>query len=173
MDRLLHHELRGAFAALAATAVVVPVVLAVREPPGPGAAALAATACAFALLRTVPGFLRVLPWLTDVRMYDEALPLPEPLPALPATRLRKQSPFNGLMFLILLVPSLVLALVWHPLIGFMPLLPATDWLGRAALIADWERRNGRILWRGRNADEPWALSTSPRLPHANGRQDGL
>lgn len=166
MDRLVHHELRASLAALLAfviSAVAVAVVRGIPTVPRAGRAVL-----------YVGGFLAILvvytllkatrvKGLSEVREFEAAVPA-DPDRALPAEDFWHDRPVSPRMFWLILVPTLAVTLLWEPWFLLFPLGSALDWAGQAALVARWERRHGRVLWRGHVGSRPWELSYSPLSP---------
>jgi hypothetical protein len=159
MDRYVHHELRSVYTALAALAVSLAVTSGVRGAPmtAYGAGTFALALIAFTVVFTLLGATR-LKWVGEIRDFESAVPL-ETAPA-HGISLRRH-PLNWWLFTVMSVPTFVLAIAWEPWIALLPLWPTLAWLGQAWLAADWERRNGKVLWRGHDTDAPWKLSYSP------------
>jgi hypothetical protein len=159
MDRYVHHELRSVYTALAALAVSLAVTGGVRGAPmtAYGAGRFALGMIAFTVVFTLLGATR-LKWVGEIRDFEAAVPL-ETAPA-EVVSLRRH-PLNWWLFTVMSVSTPVFAVAWEPWIALLPLWPALSWLGQAWLAADWERRNGKVLWRGYDTDAPWKLSYSP------------
>lgn len=165
MDRLVHHELRCSLAALVTVAINVVVVGVVRgfsSVSFDGAARLVggvlAVVVLFKLLKATP-----IKWFGEVRDFDAAAPV-APETALPTEDFWHDHPVNWQFMPVLLVPTLAVALIWEPWFAVMPLWMAVDWALQAALIVYWERKRGRVLWRGRVRSMPWELAYSPVSP---------
>ncbi|MFI6011561.1 hypothetical protein ACIBAG_22575 [Streptomyces sp. NPDC051243] len=165
MDRLVHHELRAALAALLAFVICAVAVAVVRGiPTAPfGRAALylgglVALLAVFTLLEATR-----IKGVSEVRYFDAAVPV-DPERALPPEDFWHDQPVSRRMFWFILVPTLPVALLWEPWVIVFPLGSALSWAGKAALVAHWERRHGRLLWRGHIASRPWELSYSPLSP---------
>lgn len=156
MDRKLYHETRSTGTALAAAAVCVVVTSAVHGiPPLPG---WDTRRFLWALL----GFLAL--WALgesalEVRRFGRAAPLADGVELPPDTPLRGRLFLPGL-FPVLALTSLVPALVWEPWFAVLPLTWVVDWGLQAVVIAVWERRTGRLLWR-RSTMGNVGLVTSP------------
>ncbi|MCX5050464.1 hypothetical protein [Streptomyces sp. NBC_00474] len=159
MDRYVHHELRSVYSALVALAVCVPVTTGVRGAPltAGGLGMFVTCGLAFTVVSTLLHASRV-KWFGEVRDFERAVPLDQ---APPAVSLRTH-PLNTWLLAAMLVPTLALAIAWEPWVALLPLWAALPWLGQAWLAADWERRNGKALWRGHDHDAPWKLSVTPR-----------
>ncbi|MFI6929997.1 hypothetical protein [Streptomyces sp. NPDC050287] len=168
MDRLVHHELRSSLTALLAVVVGAVVVGLVRGLPSTritdGTALFIAAVFGLLVLFTLLKATRIT-WFSGVPEWDAATPV-DPETALPTQDFRHAKPVDPVLLLILLVPALFVALVWQPWMIVTPLWSAVEWAGQAALIACWERRNGRQLWRGRVQGRPGELSYSPVSPPA-------
>ncbi|MFF4272995.1 hypothetical protein [Streptomyces sp. NPDC001536] len=161
MDRYVHHELRAVYTAFAALAVCVPVTVGVRGAPmtAYGVGRFALGLIAFTVVFTLLGATR-LKWVGEIRDFESAVPLEQPPTAVVSLRRR---PLNWWLLPVMLVPTLVLAIAYAPWIALLPLWSALVWLGQAWLAAGWERRNGKVLWRGHDTDAPWKLSYSPAV----------
>ncbi|GGL75072.1 hypothetical protein GCM10010129_18500 [Streptomyces fumigatiscleroticus] len=155
----MYRELRSTSTLSAVAAVSTAVTAAVRGlPPVPEeAGAVAAVVVAFQVLR----LLRLLVPVRQswkVRQFDAAPPLPDENTVTGDSLARHPVvPELSFFFLLLLLAP---ALLWWP--WWCWLFPAwlvTDWLGEAAPAALWERRNGKVLWRGENSAD---LYVSPR-----------
>lgn len=81
---------------------------------------------------------------------------------LPTNGFLRDQPFSRKLFVLYLVFSL--PMFWEPWVVLIPLGSALDWLGQAAVAAHWERRHGKVVWRGRVHSSPWELSVSCRTP---------
>ncbi|MEU6377601.1 hypothetical protein [Streptomyces sp. NPDC046909] len=166
MDRYVHHELRSVYTALAALAVSLAATSGVHGAPmtAYGVGRFALGLVAFAVVCTLLGATR-LKWVGEIRDFEAAIPLPEA----PAKSIGlRRHPLNWWLFTVMTVPTLVLAIAWAPWIALLPLWPALAWLGQIWLAVDWERRNGRVLWRGADSDAPWKLAYSVGVPSRNG-----
>jgi hypothetical protein len=169
MDRLVHHELRACLAALLAVVVSAVVVGFVRGFPSVRISDMPVLAVAGVLaiwmLFTLLEVTRI-KWFGEVRDFDAATPL-APETVLPTEDFWHDRPVAGHLLPLLLVPTLVGALFWEPWMFLTPLLWGLERAPKAARVAHWERKNGRVLWRGRVGSRPWELSYSqagPRTP---------
>lgn len=160
MDRYVHHELRSVYTALAALAVSLAVTSGVRGAPltAFGAGLFVTVMLAFTVISTLLHATRI-KGIGELRDFESAVLL-EQAPA-DEVSLRRH-PLNWWLFTVMAVSTLALALAYEPWIALLPLWPALAWLGQAWLAAEWERRNGKVLWRGHDTDAPWKLSVSPR-----------
>jgi hypothetical protein len=167
MDRLLYHELRAVFAALAVTVVcgaALGLVHGFAAPSDAGDPMLLSLALlAGAAASTLLGATR-LKWVSEVRDFDRAVPVEDIGVVPPAGRSLRGDWFSPGFFVAYLMPILPIALFWEGVVLFIPLWSAMSWLGKAALIIRWERRHGLVLWRGHAAARPWELSVSRRSP---------
>ncbi|MFJ8462970.1 hypothetical protein [Streptomyces swartbergensis] len=166
MDRLLHHELRAVFSVLAVVAVSVTAAGLAHGfvPPEPGKVALyLAGLLAFAAVWTLlkGTRLRGVSWIRD---YDRAVPVEDTGVVVPAGASLRDGWFNWPVLVLFLLFVLPISVFWEPWVIGIALWSALDWLGQAALVAHWERRNGLLLWRGHVASRPWELSVSRRPP---------
>lgn len=161
MDRYIHHQLRSVYTALAALAVSVAVTSGVRGAPltAYGVGWFALGLVAFTVVYTLLGATR-LKWVGDLRDFESAAPLEHP-PTNDVSLRRR--PLNWWLFTVMSVPTFTLAIAWEPWIALLPLWSAVAWLGQVWLAADWERKNGKVLWRGHDEDAPWKLSYSPAV----------
>ncbi|MEU6176624.1 hypothetical protein [Streptomyces coeruleorubidus] len=166
MDRLLHHELRAAVSAFAAIAVALTAMGLVRglsAPDQPGRLGLYVVGLlAFLVVWTLLKATRI-KWFSEVRSFEKAVPVEDLDVALPTERLLRDQPYSLRLFVLYLALALPLSF-WEPWSLGVLLWSALDWLGQAALIAHWERRNGLLLWRGHVESRPWELSVSRRPP---------
>ncbi|MFF9484708.1 hypothetical protein [Streptomyces sp. NPDC014676] len=171
MDRLLYHELRAAFAALAVAVVcgtVLGLVHGFAVPSDAGDLMMLSLALlAGVALSTLLGATR-LKWVSEVRDFDRAVPVADIDVVPPADRSLRGDWFSPGFFVAYLVPVLPVALFWEGAVLFIPLWSALSWLGKAALIIRWERRHGLVLWRGHVEARPWELSVSHRSPASAG-----
>ncbi|NEC92240.1 hypothetical protein G3I71_42205 [Streptomyces sp. SID12501] len=171
MDRLVHHELRASLAALLAVVVSAVVVGLVRGFPsvriGDRLASSIAALLAFWVLIELLKATRI-KWFGEVRDFDAATPV-DPETVLPIEDFWHDRPVGLGLLPMMLVPTLVLALFWEPWMCLMPLLWGLEMAAKAARVAHWERKNGRVLWRGRVVSQPWELSWSPVGPRTPAR----
>ncbi len=159
MDRSLYHETRSTGAALAATAVCALAGGAVHgfEPLPAG------DVRRFSVWLLGLVVLSVLVELVvDVRRFRKAVPLADDAGPPPDEPLRGRLFLPGL-FAFMALPTLVAALVWGPWLALLPLASAAQWGAQALVIAVWERRNGRLLWRKPTMGDV-GLATSPLSP---------
>lgn len=158
MDRYVHHELRSVYTALAALAISVTATSGVRGAPltAFGLGWFLMAMLAFTVVYTLLGATR-LKWVGEIRDFEAAVPLEEA----PAGVSLRRHPLNWWLFVVMLVPSFALALAWEPWVALLPLWSALAWSGQAWLAVDWERKHGRVLWRGHDQNAPWKLSYSP------------
>ncbi|MDN0195170.1 hypothetical protein [Streptomyces sp. S.PNR 29] len=166
MVRYVHDELRDVFSALAASAVNVAVMVSVRgfSPVRPsGLALLAGLALAFLAVYTLLRSSR-LKWFSGVKQFEAAVPVEDTDAALPTGDSLRRHPIGLRLFAACVAMTLPLALLWDSWMAVFPLWPALAWLGRAVVCARWERRHGRLVWRGHLPEEPWELSVSRRPP---------
>ncbi|MFD8523547.1 hypothetical protein ACFV2D_26500 [Streptomyces capillispiralis] len=167
MDRLLHHELRAVFAALAVAAVCGVgrgLVHGFSVPSDAGdLTTLFVTLCMASALWTLLGATR-LKWVSEVRDFERAVPVEDIGVVPPAGRSLRGDWFRPGFFAGYLAFTLPLALLWEAAVFLAPLWSALNWLGKAALISHWEHRHGLLLWRGHVGGEPWRLSVSRRTP---------
>lgn len=166
MDRLVHHELRACLAALLVIVVNAVVVGLVRGFPSVriddrAALGIAGMLAIWALFTLLEGTR--IEWFGEVRNYDAATPL-APDTVLPPENFWHDRPVATRLLPLILVPTLALALFWEPWMCLMPLVLCLERAAKAAQVAHWERRNGRVLWRGRVEGSPWELSYSPAGP---------
>ncbi|MGW0910730.1 hypothetical protein ACWD1Z_03105 [Streptomyces sp. NPDC002784] len=159
MDRYVHHELRSVGTASATVAVCVPVTAGVHGAPldAGGLGLFAAALLGFAVLCTLAQASRIR-WLSEVLDFEAAEPLATPPAAAPLLR----HPVNWWLFTVMTAGTLGAALAWEPVAAVFPLWPAAAWLGQAWLADGWERRHGKVLWRGHDPDRPGRLAVSPR-----------
>lgn len=159
MDRYVHHELRSVYTASAALAISVAVTAGVRGAlmTAFGLGRFLLCMVGFTVVHTLLGATR-LKWVGEIGDYEAAVPL-EAAPE-NAVSLRRR-PLNWWLLTAMLVPTVVFAIAWEPWIALLPLWWVLAWSGQAWLVADWERRHGRVLWRGHDEDAPWRLSYSP------------
>jgi hypothetical protein len=169
MDRLMHHELRASLTALLAVVVSAVVAGLVRGFPAVSISDRTALAVAGLLamwvLFTLLENTRI-PWFGEVRRFDAATVL-APETVLPSEDFWHDQPVSLRLLPVILVPTLGMALFVGPWMSLMPLMVGLEWAAKAARIAHWERKNGRVLWRGRVRGMPWELSSSlvgPRTP---------
>jgi hypothetical protein len=165
MDRLLHHQLRAVLSACAAIAVALTVPGLVRGFSAPDRPALALYLGGLLALLLVWTLLKAtgIKWFSHVRDFEQAVSVGHPDGTLPADRFLRDRPFRPRLFSLYLALALPLAF-WEPWsLGVLP-WSALDWVGEAALVVHWERRNGLMLWRGSVEGRPWELSVSPRPP---------
>ncbi|WP_371661088.1 hypothetical protein [Streptomyces sp. NBC_00280] len=169
MDRLVHHELRAFLTALLAVAVSAVVVGLVRGFP--------AVRISDRSAQTLAGFLAIwalftflentrIKWFGEVRDFDAATPL-APETVLPTEDFWHDRPVQPGFLLVLVVPTLGMAFFMGSWMCLAPLVVGLGWAAKAARVAHWERKNGRVLWRGRVGSRPWELSCSqagPRTP---------
>lgn len=157
MDRYVHHELRSVSTALAVVALCVPVTVSVHGAPvgSSGLPLFMAALIAFVALFTLAQATRIR-WIGRVQDFEAAAPLAEP----PTERSLLRRPLNPWLFAVLAAGTLGTALAWEPMAALFPLWLALAWSGQAGLAADWERRNGKILWRGHDPEKPWLLSAT-------------
>jgi hypothetical protein len=157
MGRYVHQELLAALAMLAGIAVGVAVAVEVRdEDPmsGRGVAVTAAFAVAYLVATALLRSSR-LKWFGKVREFDAAVPRPG-----------ADTPADRGYYVRMLV-LFVLAAAFTSYLGFavfIPLMLGLNWLIQGAVAARWERRNGKVLWRGYRRDEPWKLSYTSASP---------
>ncbi|MFJ6084141.1 hypothetical protein ACIQI8_22325 [Streptomyces sp. NPDC092369] len=158
MGRYVHQELLAALAMLTGIAVGVAVSVGIRDDAslhGRGVAVTAALAVAFLVVSVLLRSSR-LKWVGEVREFEAAGPRPG-ADVVPRDR----------AYSVRMVVLFVLAAVLTSFLGVavvIPLAMGLDWLTKAVVAARWERRHGRVLWRGHNRDEPWKLSYSPVSP---------
>jgi hypothetical protein len=174
MDRLLHHEFRAAFAALA-VAVVCGVVLGLVHGFSASSDAgdlrtLTVALFVGAVVWTLLGATG-LKWVSEVRDFDRAVPVEDIDVVPPADRSLRGDWFSPGLFGTYLVLTLPIALFWEGAVLSIPVWSAMNWLGKAALIIRWERRHGLVLWRGHDGARPWELSVSRRSPAPTGPTD--
>ncbi|MET9526340.1 hypothetical protein [Streptomyces coeruleorubidus] len=166
MDRLVHHELRAVVSVLAAMAVALTTVGLVHgfsAPSEPGRLGLyVAAVLAWIVVWTLLKATRI-KWFSEVRDFEKAVPVEESGAVLPTERFLRDQPFSPRLFVLYLLFAVPLSL-WEPLAALLPLWSALDWLGKAAVVAHWERGHGLLLWRGHVASRPWELSVSRRPP---------
>lgn len=157
MDRYVHHELRSVITASAVVAVCVPITVSVHGGPvgSTGVPLFVAALIAFVTLFTLAQATRI-KWIGRVPDFESAVALEEP----PAESSLLRRPVNPWLFAVMGAGTLGTALAWDPMAALFPLWLALAWLGQAGLAADWERRNGRTLWRGHDPDRPWLLSAT-------------
>jgi hypothetical protein len=159
MDRYVHHELRSAAAALIAAAVTAAVAGGFRGfPPVRLPWWWPAGSLAYVVLYPLLQASRI-KGVSRVRDFDAAVPLAPDTP-LPTAPLRRDTPVSWGFLPVLLVPTLPLALFVSAWFAATPLWMAVDWASRAAVCAYWERKNGRLIWRGHIGSKPWELSYS-------------
>ncbi|WP_405670932.1 hypothetical protein [Streptomyces sp. NBC_01530] len=134
----------------------MPVTTGVRGAPltAGGLGTFVTCGLAFTVVSTLLHASRVR-WFGEVRGFEEAASLDQAPLAVPL----RTHPLNAWLLAVMLVPTLALAIAW---VALLPLWAALPWLGQAWLAAGWERRNGKVLWRGHDQDAPWKLSVSPR-----------
>ncbi|MEU0727957.1 hypothetical protein [Streptomyces sp. NPDC006140] len=166
VDRLVHHELRAVLSVFAALAVALTALGLVRgfsAPDRPGAlAGYFGALLALLVLWTLLKATRI-KWFSHVRDFEKAVPVEDLDVVLPADRFLRDQPISPGLFGMYLVLALPLSF-WEPWTLGVLLWSALDWLGQAALVAHWERRNGLLLWRGHVGGRPWELSVSRRPP---------
>ncbi|MFF8030496.1 MULTISPECIES: hypothetical protein [unclassified Streptomyces] len=171
MDRLLHHELRAVFAALAAAVVsgaALGLVHGFSVPSNAGGLVkLSAGLLVGAVVFTLLGATR-LKWVSEVRDFEQAVPVEDIDVVPPEARSLRGDWFGPGLFATYLVLTLPIALFWEAAVLAIPVWSALSWLGKAALIAHWERRHGLVLWRGHVGARPWELSVSRRSPASAG-----
>ncbi|MBK3570713.1 hypothetical protein [Streptomyces sp. MBT62] len=163
MVRFVHHELMAAVAWLSGIAVGLTAAVVRGSGPvrGEALAQAVAVVIGFAVLLTLV-HASGLKHVSHKRDFETAVALPSDV------RLPRRNPLHLLFhlpYLLLFLAPGVLALFWLDSSFLMALL-ATDWLGRAAAAVRWERRHGRLVWRGYIHDEPWQLAytlISPRF----------
>ncbi|MER6688162.1 hypothetical protein [Streptomyces minutiscleroticus] len=162
MERYVSWQLRTVFTMLAVAVVGTAVTAAVRglPPVSAGGGMFVAVVVALQVLRLLRLLLPVRQsWL--VRKLDDAAALPDKSPVDDGSALRRR-PVLPDMFLSFLVIFLAPALLWWPWwCAVVPFWLTVDWLGEAVLIALWERRSGKNLWRGKNSAD---LYVTPRPP---------
>lgn len=166
MDRYVHAELRDASSAFTGTVVSMAVFawvgghLPIRPHGLPLVIGIGlAYVAASALLRGS--------WLkrfSSVREFDAAPRLEDTGAAPPAGVSLRRRPFNPGVLGFTVAFALPVALFWEPVLIVVPPRLASDWPARALVAARWERRNGLVLWRGHDPDEPGRLSVSRRPP---------
>jgi hypothetical protein len=163
MDRYVHHQLRAVVSILAAAAVAAAVVGVVRgfPPPKMNGLLLAALLLVLVVVSTLLKATRI-KWVSEVRDFEAAVPLEDTDVVLPTNRFLRDQPFSPKLFVLYLVSTVLM--FWEPWVVLIPLGSALDWLGQAAVAARWERRHGKVVWRGRVRSSPWELSVSPRPP---------
>lgn len=166
MDRLLHHELRAVVSILAATAVALTTAGLVRGfslPSEPGRLGLyGAAVLAYFAVWTLLKATRI-KWFSEVLDFEKAAPVEETGAVPPAQGFLRDQPFSPRLFVLYLLFAVPLCL-WEPWAALLSLWWAVDWLGKAAVVARWERRHGMLLWRGHVDSRPWELSVSRRPP---------
>ncbi|MGX9883482.1 hypothetical protein [Streptomyces sp. NPDC002276] len=91
------------------------------------------------------------------RRFRTAVPLPSDV------QVSRSTPWDGGLVILFLCPA-VLTYFWLENSLFVILLP-TDSLARATTAAWWERRHGRLLWRGafKNSGQLAYTPISPRF----------
>ncbi|MFF5520798.1 hypothetical protein [Streptomyces coeruleorubidus] len=164
MDRLVHHELRAVLSVCSALAVALTVLGLVRGFSAPDSALAKYVGVLLALL-VVWTLLKAtrIKWISHVRDFEKAVPVEDVDVVLPTDRFLRDHPFSPGLFGMYLVFALPVAF-WDPWALGVLLWSPLDWLGQAALVARWERRNGLLLWRGHVGSRPWELSVSRRPP---------
>ncbi|AVH57539.1 MULTISPECIES: hypothetical protein [Streptomyces] len=105
-----------------------------------------------------------LKWVSEVRTFEEAVPLDDPEILRPADYSLRHNLVDKGFLTVLLVPALVMGLTLSPWLSLTPLWMSLDWLMRAGIAARWEKRNAVLLWRGHVPGSPWELSYSPVRP---------
>jgi len=158
MVRYVYYEFWAALAMLFGSAVGVAVAVGVRdETPvrSDGVPLVAAVALGFLVVSALLRSSR-LKWFGDVREFEAAVPRPH-TGATPPNR----------TYTVWLVALFVFAALLTSFVGDVVILPVVmglDWLAKTVVGARWERRNGRVLWRGHDREEPWKLSYAPVSP---------
>lgn len=158
MDRYVHHQLRAVYTAFAALVICVAVTSGVRGElmTSYGVGWFALGVVAFPVVFTLLAATR-LKWVGDIRDFETAVSLEET----PDGVSLRRHPVNWWLFTVMLVPTLALAIGYAEWIALLPLWSALISLGQVWVAADWERKNGKVLWRGHDTDAPWKLSYSP------------
>ncbi|GHD53580.1 hypothetical protein [Streptomyces galbus] len=164
MYRQLHHEISAVGSALVATAVNMAVMAAVR---GWSPASAGQPVKYLAWLLAMVAVLTVVEGVTETRVYRTAAPLPEDVQP-PADPVGRHLVRPGILCALILT-SLVPALVWEPAFTLLPLGLAVAWVPDIVVVALWERRHGRLVWR----DHPvkgalYATSPAGRRPPPDG-----
>lgn len=162
MVRFVHHELIATVAWVTGIVVGVTAAVVVRG-SGPVRGDTVAHAAALVIGLFVLFTLAHASGLKHVsykRDFETAVALPNDvrLPRGGALHLLFRLPYA----LLFLAPG-VFAFFWGSGSLFLALL-ATEWLGSAAVAVWWERRHGRLIWRGYVHNEPWRLAYSPLSP---------
>ncbi|MFJ7963884.1 hypothetical protein [Streptomyces sp. NPDC096324] len=159
MIRYVHHQLRGTSVAACVMVVSAVVAFGVRGIPEHDGKSWWVVGL-FVAVGALSGAVSItrLNWVGEVRDFESALPLANPVAALPAQdplRFRLLDvDYLATMGVVIGVPTLAASLLWHPAAAFYPLVSATEWLMRAARAARWERRHGVLLWRGHVEEQP-------------------
>ncbi|MET8538831.1 hypothetical protein ABZV67_46180 [Streptomyces sp. NPDC005065] len=156
MDRYAHNELTVVIEAVCAVAINASVMFGVRGVPRIDAGA-GWLLVFFIALDAVFGVLACtrLKWLGgEKRDFESAVPLANPDTVLPTRGESFRRSFDWGFFAFLVVPCLVVALVWEPLVALWPLVLVPDRLAKGAYATYWERRHGVLLWRGHVLDQP-------------------
>ncbi|MFC9618340.1 hypothetical protein [Streptomyces sp. NPDC056938] len=157
MRRYVHNELATIAEALCAVAISAPVAFGVRGIPKAESAWWPITVLIpLSVGSTVSG---VLACTRSTRLGSEKLDLERAVPLDPDTvlptsgeSLLRSLALRSVAFLV--VPTLVAALLWEPLMALIPLALVPDRLARATYAAYWERRHGIMLWQGHLPDQP-------------------
>ncbi|MGW1736370.1 hypothetical protein OG830_01935 [Streptomyces sp. NBC_00121] len=156
MDRYAHNELTVVVEAVCAVAISASVVFGLRGVPRIDADAgwLIAFYIALNGLFGVLACTR-LKWLGgEKRDFESAVPLANSDTVLPTPGKSLWRSFDWGFFAFLVVPCLVVALVWEPLVALWPLVLVPDRLAKGVYVTYWERRHGVLLWRGHVPDQP-------------------
>ncbi|MFS4093173.1 hypothetical protein [Streptomyces sp. AF1A] len=145
MLRYVHNELTMVVQAVCAVAISAVVTFGVRDIPEVDAGWL-----------VIAGVVAVSPVFGrrgEKRDFERAVPLnPDTvLPTLGASLPRSQA-LRFVAFLV--VPTLLAALFWEPLVALVPLVLVPERLANAAYAAYWERHHGVTLWLGHVPDQP-------------------
>ncbi|MGW0581211.1 hypothetical protein ACWD25_35905 [Streptomyces sp. NPDC002920] len=162
MTRYVHHQLMGVAMAVCACVVSAPVAFGVRGIPAVADGTVWKVILLMLGCNVLFGMLEAsrLKWVSEVHIFEEAVPLEKPEILRPADYSLRHNLVNRGLFSVLLAPTLVMGLTLSPWLSLTPLWMSLDWLIRAGIAARWEKRNAVLLWRGHVPDSPWELSYS-------------
>ncbi|MFF3468826.1 hypothetical protein ACWCQN_46080 [Streptomyces sp. NPDC001984] len=167
MTRYVHHQLIGVAMAVCACVVSAPVAFGVRGIP----AVVDDTVWRVILLmlgcNVLFGMLEAsrLKWVSEVRTFEEAVPLEHPEILRRADYSLRHNLVNKGLLPVLLVPTLAMGLALSPWLSLTPLSMSRDWLIRAGIAARWEKRNAVLLW----GDTSRTVRGSSRTPRSGRR----